>query len=191
MAIGYSWRSHFQQKRSLFDFLKPEQVDMGIEIERKYLVKKAKWQAYKEDISASGSKYSQGYISTVDATTVRLRTIDKQGYLTIKGKTVGHARPEFEYPVPLADAESMLQTLCTKPLIEKVRFKINYGHLIWEVDEFCGDNAGLIIAEVELSSEDQQIELPNWIDKEINDRRYFNSSLVKYPYNQWTDKPYG
>lgn len=163
---------------------------MGIEIERKYLVKKAKWQAYKEDISASGSKYSQGYIATVDATTVRLRTFDKQGYITIKGKTRGHTRSEFEYPIPLQDAESMLQTLCTKPLIEKVRYKINYGHLVWEVDEFYGDNSGLIIAEVELKSADQQIDLPSWIDKEVRDKRYYNSSLVKYPYNQWTDKPY-
>lgn len=164
---------------------------MGQEIERKYLVKQTEWQAHKENISAIGSKYSQGYISTVDATTVRLRTIGDQGYLTIKGKTVGYTRSEFEYLVPLPDADSMLQTLCAKPLIEKVRYKIDYGHLTWEVDEFLGENLGLIIAEVELATEDQLIDLPTWIDKEVKDTKYYNSSLVQYPYSQWSEKPYG
>lgn len=163
---------------------------MGKEIERKYLVKQAEWKTYKDNISATGFKYYQGYISTIDATTVRLRTIGNQGYLTIKGKTIGHTRSEFEYPIPLQDAESMLQTLCVKPLIEKVRYKVGYGHLTWEVDEFLGDNTGLILAEVELLAEDQFIDLPTWIDKEVTEKRYFNSSLVQYPYNQWIDKPY-
>ena len=163
---------------------------MGKEIERKYLVKQAKWQAHKENISAIGSRYSQGYISTIDNTTVRLRTVGNQGYLTIKGKTIGFTRSEFEYPIPLQDAESMLQSLCAKPLIEKVRYKIDSGYLTWEVDEFFGENEGLIIAEVELTTEDQQIDLPSWIDKEVKDEKYFNSSLVQFPYSQWSEKPY-
>ena len=163
---------------------------MGKEIERKYLVKLAEWQAHKKKISAIGSRYSQGYIATVDNTTVRLRTVGSQGYLTIKGKTIGLTRSEFEYSVPLQDAELMLQTLCTKPLIEKVRYKVDYADLTWEVDEFFGDNDGLIIAEVELSAEQQQIDLPSWIAKEVQDKKYFNSSLVQYPYNQWVEKPY-
>jgi len=163
---------------------------MGKEIERKYLVIKAQWKAHKENISAKGSKYSQGYISTVDGTTVRLRTIGNNGYLTIKGKTIGHTRSEFEYPVPLQDAELMLKNLCTKPLIEKVRYKIDYGQLTWEVDEFLGNNAGLIIAEVELETEEQPIDFPSWIDQEVKNKRYYNSNLVQYPYSHWIDKPY-
>jgi adenylate cyclase len=161
---------------------------MGQEIERKYLVKKDKWRSQKEYMLATGIKYCQGYIPTTGATTVRLRVIDNQGYLTIKSKTQGHTRSEFEYPVPLQDAEEMLQTLCHKPLIEKIRYKVNHGELTWEIDEFSGDNAGLIIAEVELSAEDQQIDLPEWIDREVTDQKYFNSNLVKYPYSQWEKK---
>ena len=161
---------------------------MGKEIERKYLIKKDEWQSYKQYSSVTGTKYCQGYIPTGNTTTVRLRTIDKQGYITIKGETTGYTRSEFEYPIPLEDAEEMLSTLCLKPLIEKIRYKVNQNDFTWEIDEFLGDNAGLIIAEVELESEDQQIDLPHWIDKEVNDKKYFNSSLTKYPYSQWKDK---
>ena len=161
---------------------------MGKEIERKYLVKKDEWQSYKHDLSVTGTKYRQGYIPTGNTTTVRLRTIDKQGYITIKGKTTGYTRSEFEYPIPIEDAEEMLSTLCLEPSVEKIRYKVNLDNLTWEVDEFFGDNTGLIIAEVELENEEQQVNLPNWIDKEVNDKKYFNASLVKHPYSQWQDK---
>ena len=117
-----------------------------------------------------------------------MRIIGEQGYITIKSGTVGHTRSEFEYSIPLEDAEEMLNTLCLKPLIEKIRYKINAGSLVWEVDEFLGENEGLIIAEVELANENQQVDLPNWIEREVNDKKYFNSYLVEHPYSEWKDK---
>ncbi|WP_144871313.1 CYTH domain-containing protein [Hyella patelloides] len=156
---------------------------MSKEIERKYLVKGNQWKNL-----AEGVVYRQGYIATVGKPTVRVRVFGNQGYLTIKGESIGIVRSEFEYPIPLEDAEEMLKTLCDRPLIEKIRYKIPYGNLLWEVDEFLGENAGLIIAEVELASEDQKITLPEWIDKQVSDPKYFNSNLAKHPYNQWLDK---
>ena len=156
---------------------------MGTEIERKYLVKGDGWKN-----RAEGIVYKQGYIATLGRQTVRVRIAGKQGSITIKGASIGTVRSEFEYPIPLADAEEMLNTLCDRPLIEKIRYKIPYGNLIWEVDEFLGDNSGLIIAEVELESEHQEIALPEWIDRQVRDRKYFNSYLAKYPYQQWSDR---
>ena len=153
---------------------------MGIEIERKYLVKGNQWKNL-----AEGVLYRQGYIATVGKQTVRVRVIGDRGYLTIKGPNIGTVRSEFEYPIPVTDAEEMLNTLCDRPLIEKIRYKIPYGDLVWEVDEFLGDNAGLIIAEVELSSPDREVTLPDWIDRQVTDAKYFNSNLTKYPYSQW------
>ncbi|AFZ37785.1 adenylate cyclase [Stanieria cyanosphaera PCC 7437] len=156
---------------------------MPKEIERKYLVKGEQWRTL-----ATGIIYRQGYIPTVGNQTVRVRLIDNQGYLTIKGPRIGISRTEFEYPIPLEDAQEMLLNLCVKPLIEKKRYKIKYQDLIWEVDEFFGENAGLIIAEVELKSENQLIHLPDWIDREVTDPKYFNSNLIKHPYSKWTRK---
>lgn len=162
---------------------------MGTEIERKYLVKKSVWRSHKKFLESQspdiGARYCQGYIPSSSNTTVRLRIIEKQGYLTIKSTTVGYTRAEFEYPIPVDDAQEMLDNLCVKPLIEKIRYKIKVDDLIWEVDEFLGENKGLIIAEVELEQEDQKIELPNWIEREVNEQKYFNSYLVKHPYSQW------
>jgi len=162
---------------------------MGTEIERKYLVKGTEWRSHIEKLQKKfpdiGKKYCQGYIPTSNETTVRLRTVGEQGYLTIKSKTTGYTRSEFEYPIPIEDAQQMLNDLCSKPLIKKIRYKINHSNLIWEVDEFFGENEGLIIAEVELENEDQQIDIPHWIDREVNDKKYFNSSLIKHPYSQW------
>ena len=164
---------------------------MGTEIERKYLVKAAEWRSHlqklQQEFPELGEQYCQGYIPTINRTTVRLRIIGSQGYITIKSPTKGYTRSEFEYPIPLEDARQMLKTLCVKPLIEKTRYKIKHGNLIWEIDEFVGENKGLIIAEVELENEAQKIELPHWIDKEVRDKKYFNSSLVKYPYSQWKE----
>ena len=165
---------------------------MNTEIERKYLVKKSVWRSHKKLLESQspdlGIKYCQGYIPTSNDTTVRLRIIGKQGYLTIKSKAVGITRAEFEYLIPVDEAQEMLNNLCVKPLIEKFRYKINVGNLTWEVDEFLGENAGLIVAEVELEDENQKINLPHWIEREVNEQKYFNSYLVKHPYSQWEEK---
>lgn len=164
---------------------------MGTEIERKYLVKEIEWRSHKEYLASQspnfGKRYCQGYIPTINRTTVRLRVAGDLGYITIKSPTVGQTRSEFEYPIPAEDAQEMLDSLCVKPLIEKVRYKIKIDSLIWEVDEFLGENEGLIIAEVELENEEQIIDIPHWIEREVKDKKYFNSQLVKHPYCKWQD----
>lgn len=154
---------------------------MAIEIERKFLVKSDGWRNL-----AVGEVYRQGYMSTENGLTVRVRVVGEQGYLTIKGPSVGNSRSEYEYPIPVEDAQEMLNTLCQSPLIEKTRYKISHGKLIWEVDEFAGDNHGLIVAEVELKEEAQVVELPDWIGEEVShDRRYANSNLARNPFRKW------
>lgn len=154
---------------------------MGTEIERKFLVRSDEWRKL-----ASGIGYRQGYLSTVKERTVRVRTIGDQGFLTIKGVTRGATRTEYEYPVPAAEANEILSHLCEKPLIEKNRYKVAHAGLVWEIDEFFGDNQGLIVAEVELESESQQIDTPAWVGDEVtSDPRYFNSNLTKKPFTQW------
>lgn len=154
---------------------------MATEIERKFLVKGDQWRKL-----GKGTVYRQGYLSTVKERVVRVRTIDDKGYLTIKGITTGATRLEFEYEIPVKDANQMLDELCERPLIEKTRYVVEYGGLTWEIDEFAGDNRGLILAEVELSSEDQKVELPDWIGEEVTgDPRYFNSNLIKHPFTRW------
>lgn len=154
---------------------------MAKEIERKYLVNGLEWKNL-----AKGTEYRQGYLSTVKERTVRVRTIDNAGYLTIKGISTGATRLEYEYEISVADAHEMLDKLCERPLIEKKRYKIEYSGLIWEVDEFFGENEGLIVAEVELEDENQEIRKPEWIGKEVTgDPRYFNSNLSKNPYKKW------
>ncbi len=120
---------------------------------------------------------------------MRVRLVGNQGYLTIKGSTKGFSRAEYEYPIPAEDAQEMLDHLCDRPLIEKTRYKIELAGLIWEVDEFAGENQGLIVAEVELTDENQTLELPDWIDVEVSDDpRYFNVNLAQHPYNKWPNK---
>ncbi|AFY77808.1 hypothetical protein Ple7327_2517 [Pleurocapsa sp. PCC 7327] len=156
---------------------------MATEIERKFLVKGDSWRSL-----GTGKVYRQGYISTVNGITVRVRIAGENGYLTIKGKTKGMAREEFEYSIPVEDAKMMLDTMCDRPLIEKIRYRIKLDNLVWEVDEFLGENKGLILAEVELESECQIIDFPDWIAREVTgDLRYYNSNLAKYPYQQWKD----
>ncbi|NES67651.1 MAG: CYTH domain-containing protein [Okeania sp. SIO2D1] len=119
--------------------------------------------------------------------TLRARIVGDQGYLTIKGPSVGNSRSEYEYSIPVEDAQEMLNTLCSSPLIEKVRYKVFHGNFIWEVDEFAGDNQGLIVAEVELDNENQEVELPDWIGEEVShDKRYTNSNLSKNPWKNWS-----
>jgi len=155
---------------------------MAIEIERKFLVRDDKWRRQGE-----GSHYRQGYLSTVPGRTVRVRVAAGKGYLTIKGKTVNAGRAEYEYVIPLQDADAMLDELCERPLIEKTRYRIDYRGLVWEVDEFEGENAGLVIAEVELASADQEVALPDWIGEEVTaDPRYYNANLIANPFSRWS-----
>ena len=152
---------------------------MAKEIERKFRVKEGDWR------QAKGTQYRQGYLNRAKERIVRVRTIDDKGYLTIKGLTVGASRMEFEYEIPLQDANELLN-ICEKPLIEKIRYTVEDGGMVWEIDEFAGDNQGLIVAEVELDSEDQPFHKPDWIGKEVTgDPRYFNSNLIKIPYTKW------
>ena len=154
---------------------------MGTEIERKFLVKENSWRSL-----AAGTKYRQGYLNSTKERTVRVRTIDDKGFLTIKGITTGASRAEYEYEIPAADADALLDDLCEKPLIEKNRYKIDFEGFVWEVDEFFGENQGLIVAEVELESEDQAFEKPVWIGEEVTgDPKYFNSNLINNPYLKW------
>lgn len=154
---------------------------MGIEIERKFLLTGTAWKQL-----AAGTAYRQGYLSAVKERTVRVRTIDDRGFLTVKGISVGATRSEYEYEIPLADAKALLDDLCEKPLIEKNRYKIEYAGFIWEVDEFFGKNDGLVVAEIELENEEQSFDKPEWVGEEVTgDVRYFNSNLIKEPYSQW------
>jgi adenylate cyclase len=154
---------------------------MGKEIERKFLVKGDVWKSL-----AKGTRYRQGYLNSVKERTVRVRTVGDKGFLTIKGITTGASRTEYEYPIPVPDAEAMLNELCEKPIIEKNRYKIKDRNLTWEVDEFFGENQGLIVAEVELQSESQSVEKPGWVGEEVTgDPRYFNANLIKHPYAKW------
>lgn len=152
---------------------------MPVEIERKFLVAGTAWR------TPDGQRIVQGYLNRDKARTVRVRIAGSQAFLTIKGATTGATRAEFEYPIPLADAEALLG-LCDGPLIDKVRHRVAFGGLLWEVDEFLGENAGLVVAEVELASEDQTVDLPPWVGEEVtHDPRYFNSSLATRPFRQW------
>lgn len=156
---------------------------MAKEIERKFLVTGDGWR------QAKGVRYRQGYLHTDQERSVRVRINDDKAYLTIKGTTVGATRLEFEYEIPGQDAQEILDELCERPLIEKNRHKIEHGGLTWEVDEFLGENEGLIIAEIELESEDQAFEKPDWLGQEVTgDPRYFNVNLVENPYSRWRNE---
>jgi len=154
---------------------------MGKEIERKFLVKDDTFRSL-----AKGTRYCQGYLNSAKERIVRVRTIGNRGFLTIKGITTGATRVEYEYEIPLKEAEAMLDDLCEKPLIEKNRYKIDHKGFVWEVDAFFGENMGLILAEVELESEDQHFIKPDWIGEEVTgDTKYFNSNLIQHPYKNW------
>ena len=152
---------------------------MGKEIERKFRVIKDTWRNVK------GTRYRQGYLNSAKERSVRVRTMEDKAYLTIKGIAIGVSRMEFEYEIPLQDADELLE-ICEKPLIEKTRYKVQEGGFVWEVDEFFRENQGLIVAEVELESEDQEFPKPDWVREEVTgDPRYFNSNLIKNPYINW------
>lgn len=154
---------------------------MAIEIEKKFLVINDKYKSL-----ANKFLFRQGYLSVDVERTVRVRSYNGKGFLTIKGKTKSISREEYEYDIPIEDAERMLDKLCLQPIIEKVRYFLIYENHEWVVDEFLGVNQGLVIAEIELDNEQQAFRKPEWIGNEItNDIRYFNSNLVENPYQSW------
>jgi len=156
---------------------------MGVEIERKFLVAGEAWRTL-----GKSTLLRQGYLSTDASRTVRVRIDGERAFLTIKGKSEGMSRGEWEYPIPVQDAAELLDGLCQQPLVEKVRHRIASGAHTWEVDEFLGANAGLVVAEIELASEDEAFDQPDWIGREVTgDARYFNSNLIRQPYSQWKD----
>jgi len=154
---------------------------MAREIEHKFLVKPGAWQP-----SDAGTGYRQGYLSSVKERVVRVRTAGAKGYLTVKGITRGLSRLEFEYEIPLADANRMLDELCERPLVEKTRHKERHGAHVWEIDVFHGENDGLVLAEIEVASESERFEVPAWAGTEVSsDPRYFSSNLGTNPYRNW------
>jgi adenylate cyclase len=156
-------------------------LSMGKEIERKFLVKGDAWRS-----KAMGTACRQGYLNSAKERTVRIRTIGNRAFLTVKGPMVGASHAEYEYGIPLADGNAMLDVLVEKPLIEKMRYQVPFAGLTWEIDVFSGENAGLIVAEVELNSEAQVFGKPEWVGEEVTaDPRYFNSNLIKHPFSKW------
>lgn len=156
---------------------------MGVEIERKFLLAGDAWRELGTPVLLR-----QGYLCAEPERTVRVRIEGEQGVLTIKSKSVGAARGEWEYPIPLADASELLDRLCAPPLVEKYRRRIEHAGFTWEVDEFLGANAGLVVAEIELPAEDAVFDKPDWIGREVtDDKRYYNSNLIRSPYSTWTD----
>lgn len=154
---------------------------MAKEIERKFLVTGSEWKAL-----GSPVVYCQGYLNSSPQRTVRVRIAGDHAFLTIKGPNKGAVRSEFEYPLPVEDARAMLEELAEKPIIEKTRTIVHWQDHIWEVDEFAGVNAGLVVAEIELTDEAQAFVKPSWVGKEVTgDARYYNSSLVSHPYSSW------
>lgn len=157
---------------------------MATEIEHKFLLRDDRW---RQKIERS-VRIRQGYLTSDARCSVRVRVAGDQGFLNLKSGTLGIQRSEYEYPIPLDEAEEILDTLCEKPLLEKTRYYLHFGEHLWEIDEFSGDNAGLIVAEVELSQPDEPFAQPDWIGEDVShDIRYFNSQLARHPYLTWRD----
>ncbi|HKK10442.1 MAG TPA: CYTH domain-containing protein [Bacteroidales bacterium] len=154
---------------------------MGQETERKFLVKdfSFKEEAYRSD------EIKQGYLSIMPEKSVRVRTKYKKAFLTIKGKTTGFSRAEFEYEIPLDDARKMMELFC-ETIIDKERYLVKYDNFTWEVDVFHGENEGLVLAEIELNSENTTFAIPEWAGREVTgDQKYYNANLIKQPYRKW------
>ncbi len=157
---------------------------MGVEIERKFLMNGDGWRNL-----AEGVYYRQGYLNTSGGRTVRVRTIGDKAFLTIKGSTSNATRLEYEYEIPFKDGSEMLEKLCISSIVEKMRHTIPFAGFLWEVDEFLGENTGLVFAEIELEHADQTFTTPPWIGEEVTDNpRYYNSNIARVPYSQW-EKP--
>ena len=161
---------------------------MATEIERKFLLSSDRWR----DSADSGTRLRQGYLIGAEKSSVRIRIEGERANINIKSATLGVRRQEYEYPIPLADAEEMLDTLCEQPQIEKTRYHVPLGGHVWEVDVFAGDNAGLVVAEVELEDENEPFERPEWLGEEVSeDTRYYNVCLIRHPYKDWDNGPTG
>ena len=159
---------------------------MGKEIERKFLVKN---EDYKTKKILEKVDIQQGYITLDKEKVIRIRIANHKAFLTLKGLATKITRHEFEYQIPVDEAREMLEIFCFSPIIRKIRYIVGYQQMKWEIDEFQGKNAGLKIAEVELDSEEQKFEKPDFIGQEVtHDCRYYNFNLVKSPYNSWQDK---
>lgn len=157
---------------------------MSIEIERKFLLADDRW---RRSVHAS-RRLRQGYLSDAATASVRVRVDEGEANLNIKAAVVGIERSEFEYPIPLADAEAMLRDLCLYPPVEKLRHLVDYAGHTWEIDEFDGANAGLVVAEIELAHANEVFETPPWLGREVSgERRYFNHALAAHPYREWRD----
>lgn len=155
---------------------------MGVEIERKFLVDHEKWQ---QVVKPQGTHYRQGYLLDDDHRTIRVRITDKQGYITLKGAAKGISRKEYEYKIPVEDGIELLDGFA-KSEVEKIRYRINFEGKLWEVDEFLGDNKGLIMAEIELQNENDDFKKPTWLSHEVSDdERYYNSNLSVIPFKNW------
>lgn len=154
---------------------------MAKEIERKFLIELSGVGSM-----GYGSRIKQGYISTADNTAVRIRITETAAYLTLKGENKGATRSEFEYDIPVQDANEIIEELCSGPVIDKTRYLVKHGSHTWEIDVFHGDNDGLIVAEVELESEAEAIDLPAWVTQEVTgETKYYNSCLLNNPFKQW------
>ncbi|MES2375145.1 MAG: CYTH domain-containing protein [Bacteroidota bacterium] len=155
---------------------------MGIEIERKFLVDHKQWQQLPKP---AGTKMQQGYMVNENDRTIRLRITDKQAYLTFKSGTAGISRNEYEYEIPVNEAAQLFAQF-VKTGLEKTRYCITYETKLWEVDVFEGDNQGLVVAEIELDSDDEQFEHPPWVTVEVSgEEKYYNSSLSTHPFKNW------
>lgn len=155
---------------------------MNKEIERKFLIKNDDWRGRAKPVL-----YRQGYIARTTDRTARIRVAGNEGFITIKVKVGPISRNEYEYPIPLSDANELLNSLDPAEIIEKYRYTFEECGHVWEIDEFIGANKGLVVAEVELASEDEQIDLPSWVGEEVSKiSKYFNSSLVLSPYSSWS-----
>ena len=156
---------------------------MPLEIERKFLVADASCIE-----GAKGTACKQGYLWVKGEAVVRARIEGRRAVLTLKGRTRGIARSEYEYEIPLQHGEEILAAMCSGPLVEKTRYEIEWAGRVWEVDVFAGDNEGLVVAEVELASEDEAVDIPPWVGEEVSgDSRYYNANLVDDPYCNWQD----
>jgi adenylate cyclase len=154
---------------------------VGVEIERKFLLAGDGWRALGQPVLLR-----QGYLSSDPERVVRVRVEGDHACITIKGRSSGATRGEWEYPIPLTDANELLERLCQQPIVEKYRSKVEFAGNVWEVDEFIGVNQGLVLAEIELQAEDQAFDKPEWIGAEVtDDKRYYNSNLVRHPYSSW------
>ena len=159
---------------------------MALEIERKFLVVSDAWRCDRAGVPLSGVRFRQGYIPGSGETAVRVRLEGERGVLTIKALTASLARLEYEYSIPASDALEMLDNVCSKPQIDKIRYCIDHGAHTWDVDEFLGENGGLIVAEIELGDEHEIFERPVWVGEEVTqDTRYLNVNLAKHPYRAW------